>query len=101
MPDSSLINDLLACLVFGDELEDIPSLEVLGDNAESVGELIVEGIFVAEDVGVVNAGKNSNFIQAVSQLFFIQSRDTNLFHHILTTIFPALDLVDDWEGSLP
>ena len=95
MPDSGLINDLLASFVLGDELEDIPSLEVLGNNAESVGELIVEGILVAEDVGVVNTGKNSNLIEAVSQLFFIQSRDTNLFHRILTTIFLTLDLVDN------
>ena len=101
MPDSGLINDLLASFVLGDELEDIPSLEVLGNNAESVGELIVEGILVAEDVGVVNTGKNSNLIEAVSQLFFIQSRDTNLFHRILTTIFLTLDLVDNWEGSFP
>ena len=100
MPDSGLINNLLAGLVLGDKLEDIPSLKVFGDNAESVGELVVEGILVAEDVGVVNAGKNSNLIEAVSQLFFIQSRDTNLFHRVLTTIFLALDLVDNWEGSL-
>ena len=95
MPDSSLINDLLASLVLGDELEDIPSLKVFGDNAESVGELVVEGILVTEDVRVVNAGKNSNLIKAVSQLFFIQSRNANLFHRVLTTIFLALDLVDN------
>lgn len=49
---------------------------------------------------MVNTGKNPNFIKTVSQLFFIESGDTNLFHGVLTTIFFALYFVDYWEGSL-
>ena len=72
LPNSGLINDFLSRLMLRNHLKDVPSLEVLSNNAESVGELIIERVFVAEDVGVVNAGKNSDFIETVSQLFFIE-----------------------------
>jgi len=53
-------------------LKDVSSLEILSNDAESVGKFIIERIFVAENVGVVDAGKNSDLIETVSQLFFIE-----------------------------
>jgi hypothetical protein len=41
--------------MFGDELEKVSALEVLGDNAEHLVGLIIEGIFVGENMWVIDA----------------------------------------------
>jgi hypothetical protein len=99
LPNGVLIDIFPGSLVLLDQLEDIPAFEVFSNDAEGIGELVIEGVLVAEDTGVVDAGQDSNLIEAVGQLFFIEGRDSNLLHGVLETVFFAFDLVDDREGA--
>ena len=94
LPYGAFVDIFPRSFVLFDQLKDITSFEVLCHNAESVGELVIERIFVAENTGVIDAGQNSNLIETVSQLFFVESRNANLFHSILEPIFFAFDLVN-------
>lgn len=49
-PNEVFINETAVGLISCDELEDIPSLKALSDDAEAIRELIEEGIAVGEDV---------------------------------------------------
>jgi hypothetical protein len=55
-PDDALIYGSLADFMSIDHLQDISSFEALSDDAEAIGKLIEEGIFIGEDVGIVDAG---------------------------------------------
>ncbi len=48
-----------------DHLKEVAPLQTLSDNAESVGKLIVERILVAENVGMVYTGQDSDFVEAI------------------------------------
>lgn len=95
LPDGALVDYLLAVFMFGDHLKDIPSFQTLSYDAESVCELVKEGVFVAEYAGVVDAGEDPDFIEAVGQFFFIESGDPDFFEGVLASIFLAFDPVDD------
>lgn len=99
LPDGTFIDIFPGCLVLFNQLEHITSFKVFCHDTEGVGEFIVEGILVTEDTGMVDACQNSNFIEAVGQFFFIESRDADLLHGILEPILFALDLVDYRESS--
>jgi hypothetical protein len=48
-----------------DHLEDVSSFQAFGNNTKAVGELVEEGIFVREDIGIFNAGEDAYFIEAI------------------------------------
>ena len=53
LPNGAFINDFLDTFVLGNHLKNITSFKILSDDAEGVCQLVIEGVFVAEDVGVV------------------------------------------------
>ena len=65
LPNDAFLNWFFSAFVFRNKMEDISPLKVLGNNAKSISKFIVEWIFIAENVRMVNAGKNSYLIEAV------------------------------------
>jgi hypothetical protein len=77
-----------------DQLEEVAAFEAFGDNAEGVGQFIEEGVFVGQDEGVVDAGQDAHFVEAVADLFGGEGGDADLLHGVLTSVFFAFDAVD-------
>ena len=48
-----------------DHLEDVSAFEALRDDAEAIGELVEEGIFIGKDERVLDTGKDAHLIQAI------------------------------------
>jgi len=99
LPDGILINNFLVCFVSVYHLKDISPLQTLGDDTEAVANLVIERIFVTKNVGVLDASQNSYLIQAVCQLLFRKSRNTNLLHGVLAAIFFSFYPVDYRKGT--
>lgn len=79
---------------------DVASIQILSDNAKRFGKFIVKGIFISNNMRVLNTSQNSNFIQTVRKLFFVKTHYFHLFHGIKKTIFLSLDSVDCRKCSL-
>ena len=98
-PNDALLNHLLIHLMPVDHLEDIPALKTLRNDAEAIGQLIEEGIFVRKDEGILDTGEDAHLIQTICQLFFGKGRDTHLLQGVLLTVLLSLDSVDCREGA--
>ena len=62
-------------------------------------ELVKKGVLVGEDVGVVDAGQDSDFIEAVGDLFLGEVHDAHLLHGVFLIVLLALDPVHGGEGA--
>lgn len=82
-----------------DHLEDVSALEALRDDAEAIGELVEEGIFVGEDERVLDTGKDAHLIQAIWQFLLGEGRNAHLLQGVLLTVLLSLDPVDGREGA--
>ena len=83
-----------------DHLKDVSTLEALSDDAEAIGELVVEGIFIWEDERVLDTGKDAYLIQAICKLLLRKGRNTHLFQGILLTVLLSLYPVNGRESTL-
>ena len=79
--------------VLSDHFKDIASFKALGDNTEGISKLVKKGVLVGEDVGVVDAGQDSDFIEAVGDLFLGEVHDAHLLHGVFLIVLLALDPV--------
>ena len=80
-------------------LEYISTLQALGYYAKAITEFIIERVFIAEDVRVLDASEYSNFVETIGKLLLRKSRDSNLFHSVLAAIFLSFNAIDNWEGT--
>ncbi len=98
-PDFLLGDELLSFSVWVDERAEVAALCEFGDHAEGAGDIFVEGFFVGNDVRIVDAGKNSNFIKSVGDLALIGIWNFDFFECVDFGIFFSLDFVDGSESS--
>lgn len=78
-PNDTLINHLLVQLMPIDHLKDVSALEALSHNAEAIGELVEEGIFIGQDERVLYTRKDAYLIEAICKLLLGKRGNTHLF----------------------
>ena len=81
--------------MFGDDVREVASFQEFGDDAESVGEFIKEGVLVGYDVVVVDGCQDSDLIEAIRDFLVGEAHDSHFFHGVVDGIFLPSDLVDD------
>ena len=81
-PDIVLIDMFLPLLVALDEPAQIPAIGELGDQEQAAGSLIIDGFFIADDVGVGNAGEYPNLVEAIGDFSEIAVRDLDFLHGV-------------------
>jgi hypothetical protein len=84
-----------------DVVGEITSVGILGDKEESTSGLIVDGIFVGEDVGVGDGSEDADFVETVGDLFGVTVGNLYFFHGVDQSVLFTLYLVDGSEGALP
>lgn len=100
-PDFLLRNEDFLFSKSGNESAKISALGKLGDHTEGGGSLFIEGFFIADDVGIGYACKDSDLIERVGNLSVVGSWEFDFFECVYFTIFFAFNFVDRSEGSLP
>lgn len=99
-PDEAFIDGSTIVLGTGDELEQVATLETLGDDTEAVGELIEEGVAVGQDEGAVETGQDADLVQTVGHLLLRERGDAHLLEGVFASVLPATDTVYCREGTL-
>jgi hypothetical protein len=99
-PDEAFIDSTAVVLGTGDQLEQVATLEALGDDAEAVGELVKEGVAVGQDEGAVETGQDADLVQTVRHLLLGERGNTHFLEGVLASVLPATDTVDCREGAL-
>ena len=80
--------------ITGDVSKDITTFSEFLDDAEALTCLIIEGFFVADQVGVLERGQNSDFIYRVDAFSFCKSIHLNFFHSVDLLIGFSCDSID-------
>lgn len=93
-PDSIFINGLFPFLVALDEATEIAIRCEFCNEEQTSCSLIVDGIFVCDDIGVGDACQYSDLIETIADIFGVAVRNFNLFHGVDETILLPFHLVD-------
>lgn len=99
VPDPRFRYQLFERAVLFYVLTQVATFEELSYQTEGAWNLVIEGIHVTDNVGTVNTGKNSDFVEAVGNLFLWKGLNFNPFHSIEFWIKFSLDLIDWGKGS--
>lgn len=97
VPDLSLREDRVFLLVVVDHLQKVTTVSVLHDYAET--HVLKEGLFVTDNVRVVDRGKDSHLIKSVFLLFAGQFAHFDLLHGVDGAIRFSLDFVHFTEAA--
>ena len=93
-PDIVLIDMLLPLLVTLDEPTQIPAIGKLSDQQQTSPDLIIHSLLIANDVGVGDAGEDSDLVETIGNFSVVAVGDLNFLHGVDETVLFALYLVD-------
>jgi len=92
VPDLLLLEVGLSLLIVTDLLKYVAVISILHDQAQSRTRFVNKGIFISNDVGVVNRGQNSHFVQRILLLFVREVQHLNFLKGVYLWVFLTLDL---------
>ena len=98
-PDLAFRDHLLALLEILDVSGKVPSSCKLSDEQETVRGIVVDGVFVADNVGIVDGCQYSDFVEGVLHVFVTATGQFDLLHGVDLSVFFPFDLIDNSEGS--
>lgn len=98
-PDFLLRNQLLSFSVWVDEAAKVATLCKLGNHAERPSNFFIKGFLIADNVRIVNAGENSDFIESIGDFSLIWVGDFDFFEGVDFSVLFSLDFVDAGEGT--
>lgn len=99
IPDSSFFNKLFDVFVSLDVLTEVTSLQEFCYQTERGRNLIIKGIHVANNIRVVDARKDSDFVKAVDNLLFRERLNFDPLEGIKLGISSSFNFVDGSKGS--
>lgn len=69
-----------------DFVEEVAVIGDFHDDAEGVGRLVEEGVFVADDELALDGGQNADFVQGTFLLLVVQRGQLHLFQRVLSVV---------------
>ena len=94
LPDHFLAYRFFGVLIAMDEMGQISPFQKLSNDAEGLSEFIVERILVGNNLWILDAGEDANFIEAVGQFLFRKVHDLHFLHSIVESILLSVYLID-------
>jgi hypothetical protein len=98
-PDLLFWDQLLSFSVWVDVAAQVAALRELRYHAQRPGNFLIKRLLIPNDVRVVDAGQDSNFIQGIYDFSLIGVGDFNFFEGIYFGVLFSFDFVDAGEGA--